>query len=87
MSYFSCGNHFFYKKKIRKFQIVCFARIVYCDETNEETSDVNVHQPTTFAHKNLQMEGITVFWDEFSEVSRAGCKSSSTPTVGLTTYP
>eukprot|EP00066_Takifugu_rubripes_P026085 XP_011615351.1 PREDICTED: autophagy-related protein 2 homolog B isoform X2 [Takifugu rubripes] len=55
-------------------------KTVYCDETNEETSDVNVHQPTTFAHKNLQMEGITVFWDEFSEVSRAGCKSSPTPT-------
>ncbi|XP_033498307.1 autophagy-related protein 2 homolog B isoform X1 [Epinephelus lanceolatus] len=55
-------------------------KIVYCDETGEESSSVNVHQPTTFAHKNLQMEGITVFWDEFSDVSRAGCKSSSTPT-------
>lgn len=60
----------------------CF-RIVYCDETGEESSNVNVHQPTTFAHKNLQMEGITVFWDEFSDVSRAGCKSSPTPTVGV----
>eukprot|EP00064_Thunnus_orientalis_P010090 superscaffoldBa00001335_g10116 len=55
-------------------------KIVYCDETGEESSNVNVHQPTTFAHKNLQMEGITVFWDEFSDVSRAGCKSSPTPT-------
>lgn len=43
-----------------------------------------MHQPTTFAHKNLQLEGITVFWDEFSELSRAGCKSSHTPTVGRT---
>uniref|UniRef100_A0A8D0CVJ8 Autophagy related 2B n=1 Tax=Sander lucioperca TaxID=283035 RepID=A0A8D0CVJ8_SANLU len=55
-------------------------KIVYCDETDEERESVNVHQPTTFAHKNLQMEGITVFWDEFSDVSRAGCKSSPTPT-------
>ncbi|KAF3844809.1 hypothetical protein F7725_007972 [Dissostichus mawsoni] len=54
--------------------------IVYCDETDEESSSVNVHQPTTFAHKNLQMEDMTVFWDEFSDVSRAGCKSSPTPT-------
>uniref|UniRef100_A0A673XHU7 Autophagy related 2B n=1 Tax=Salmo trutta TaxID=8032 RepID=A0A673XHU7_SALTR len=42
-------------------------KIVYCDETGEESSSVNVHQPTTFAHKNLQLEGVTVFWDEFSE--------------------
>ncbi|KAG7238569.1 hypothetical protein INR49_030842 [Caranx melampygus] len=55
-------------------------KIVYCDETGEESSSVNVHQPTTFAHKNLQMEGITIFWDEFSDVSRAGFKSSPTPT-------
>lgn len=53
-------------------------KIVYCDETGEESSSVNVHQPTTFAHKNVQMEGITVFWDEFSDVSRAACKSSPT---------
>uniref|UniRef100_A0A8D3DUE9 Autophagy related 2B n=1 Tax=Scophthalmus maximus TaxID=52904 RepID=A0A8D3DUE9_SCOMX len=59
-------------------------KIVYCDETGEESSSVNVHQPTTFAHKNLQMEGITIFWDEFSDVSRAGCKSSPPPTVGET---
>uniref|UniRef100_A0A673B9W2 Autophagy related 2B n=1 Tax=Sphaeramia orbicularis TaxID=375764 RepID=A0A673B9W2_9TELE len=55
--------------------------IVYCDETDEESSSVNVHQPTTFAHKNLQMEGITIFWDEFSDAPRAGCKSSPPPTV------
>uniref|UniRef100_A0A3Q3VYL5 Uncharacterized protein n=1 Tax=Mola mola TaxID=94237 RepID=A0A3Q3VYL5_MOLML len=54
-------------------------KIVYCDETNEESSNVNVHQPITFAHKKMQMEGITMFWDEFSDVSRAGCKSSPTP--------
>lgn len=56
-------------------------RIVYCDETDGDSSSVNVHQPTTFAHKKLQMEGITIFWDEFSDLSRGGCKSSPTPTV------
>uniref|UniRef100_A0A3Q3L1L7 Autophagy related 2B n=1 Tax=Mastacembelus armatus TaxID=205130 RepID=A0A3Q3L1L7_9TELE len=56
------------------------SKIVYCDETGEESSSVNVHQPTTFAHKNLQMEGITIYWDEFSDVSQAGCKSSPTAT-------
>ncbi|XP_020356756.1 autophagy-related protein 2 homolog B [Oncorhynchus kisutch] len=54
-------------------------KIVYCDETGEESSSVNVHQPTTFAHKNLQLEGVTVFWDEFSEAARAGFKSSPIP--------
>ncbi|CAB1330898.1 unnamed protein product, partial [Coregonus sp. 'balchen'] len=54
-------------------------KIVYCDETGEESSSVNVHQPTTFAHKNVQLEGVTVFWDEFSEAARAGFKSSPTP--------
>ncbi|KAM9433394.1 autophagy-related protein 2 homolog B-like isoform 2-T6 [Salvelinus alpinus] len=54
-------------------------KIVYCDETGESFS-VNVHQLTTFAHKNLQLEGVIVFWDEFSEAARAGFKSSPTPT-------
>lgn len=44
---------------------------------------MNVHQPITFAHKKLQMEGITVFWDEFADVSQAGFKSSPPPPVGL----
>ncbi|XP_068607676.1 autophagy-related protein 2 homolog B [Brachionichthys hirsutus] len=55
-------------------------KIVYRDETAVESSNVNVHQPITFAHKNMQMEGITVFWDEFSDLTRAGCKSSPTAT-------
>ncbi|XP_030641970.1 autophagy-related protein 2 homolog B isoform X2 [Chanos chanos] len=55
-------------------------KMVYCDEMAEEGSSVNVHQPTTFAHKNLMLEGVTVFWDEFSEMSRAGLKSSPTQT-------
>ncbi|CAL9686608.1 unnamed protein product [Knipowitschia caucasica] len=53
-------------------------KIVYFDESDEEGSSVNVHQPTTFAHKKLQLEGVTVFWDEFSDLSQ-GCKSSPTP--------
>ncbi|XP_061156845.1 autophagy-related protein 2 homolog B isoform X1 [Syngnathus typhle] len=50
-------------------------KIFYSDETGEESSNVNVHQPITFAHKKLQMEGITVFWDEFTDF-----KSSPLPT-------
>uniref|UniRef100_A0AAR2KEJ5 Autophagy related 2B n=1 Tax=Pygocentrus nattereri TaxID=42514 RepID=A0AAR2KEJ5_PYGNA len=56
-------------------------RMVYCDEAAEEGSSVNVHQPTTFAHKNLTLEGASVFWDEFSETStpfepvQVGCLS------------
>uniref|UniRef100_A0A673K2H5 Autophagy-related protein 2 homolog B-like n=1 Tax=Sinocyclocheilus rhinocerous TaxID=307959 RepID=A0A673K2H5_9TELE len=42
-------------------------QMVYCDESVEEGSSVNIHQPTTFAHKNLTLEGAYVFWDEFSE--------------------
>lgn len=68
-----------YENEYEYFVHLC--RIVYCDETGEESPSVNVHQPTTFAHKNMQMEGITVFWDEFSVVSR-DCRSSPTPPVG-----
>lgn len=58
-------------------------RMVYCDESVEEASSVNIHQPTTFAHKNLTLDGASVFWDEFSESARAGPKSSPTQTVSL----
>uniref|UniRef100_A0A8C1RC42 Autophagy related 2B n=1 Tax=Cyprinus carpio TaxID=7962 RepID=A0A8C1RC42_CYPCA len=57
--------------------------MVYCDESVEEGSSVNIHQPTTFAHKNLTLEGAYVFWDEFSESARAGLKSSPTQTVSI----
>ncbi|XP_047677677.1 autophagy-related protein 2 homolog B isoform X1 [Tachysurus fulvidraco] len=53
-------------------------RMVYCDEAVEEGSSVNIHQPTTFAHKNLTLEGANVFWDEFCETSRTSVKSSPT---------
>ncbi|KAI2654597.1 hypothetical protein H4Q32_011359 [Labeo rohita] len=55
-------------------------KMIYCDESVEEGSSVNIHQPTTFAHKNLTLEGASVFWDEFSESARAGLKSSPTQT-------
>uniref|UniRef100_A0A8C2ENF5 Autophagy related 2B n=1 Tax=Cyprinus carpio TaxID=7962 RepID=A0A8C2ENF5_CYPCA len=58
-------------------------KMVYCDESVEEGSSVNIHQPTTFAHKNLTLEGAYVFWDEFSESARAGLKSSPTQTVSI----
>ncbi|XP_066550604.1 autophagy-related protein 2 homolog B isoform X1 [Amia ocellicauda] len=56
------------------------SRIVYCDETGEECSGMNVHQPTMFAHKNLQLTGVTVFWDEFSEAARTCLKSPNAQT-------
>ncbi|XP_077394186.1 autophagy-related protein 2 homolog B isoform X2 [Festucalex cinctus] len=59
---------------------VRISKIYYSDETGEESPSVNVHQPITFAHKKLQMEGITVFWDEFTDLSRAGFKTSPLPT-------
>ncbi|XP_073720955.1 autophagy-related protein 2 homolog B-like isoform X2 [Misgurnus anguillicaudatus] len=49
-------------------------KMIYCDESMEDSS-VNIHQPTTFAHKNLTLDGASVFWDEFSESARAGLKS------------
>ncbi|XP_023684208.2 autophagy-related protein 2 homolog B isoform X3 [Paramormyrops kingsleyae] len=53
------------------------AKIVYFDETGDECAGVDVHQPATFAHKNLQLHGVTVFWDEFSESTRNGLRSPS----------
>uniref|UniRef100_A0A8C1SW73 Autophagy related 2B n=1 Tax=Cyprinus carpio TaxID=7962 RepID=A0A8C1SW73_CYPCA len=58
-------------------------KMLYCDESVEEGSSVNIHQPTTFAHKNLTLEGVYLFWDEFSESARAGLKSSPTQTVSI----
>ncbi|KAG2457563.1 ATG2B protein, partial [Polypterus senegalus] len=52
--------------------------VEYFDETGDECSGVNVHQPTMFAHKTLKLSGFTVFWDEFSEAARTCPKFSST---------
>ncbi|XP_018619726.1 autophagy-related protein 2 homolog B isoform X2 [Scleropages formosus] len=51
------------------------AKTVYFDETGDECHGMDVHQPSTFAHKSLQLHGITVFWDEFSESARSNPKS------------
>uniref|UniRef100_A0A8C1FWM1 Autophagy related 2B n=1 Tax=Cyprinus carpio TaxID=7962 RepID=A0A8C1FWM1_CYPCA len=48
-------------------------KMLYCDESVEEGSSVNIHQPTTFAHKNLTLEGVYLFWDEFSESALSIC--------------
>ncbi|XP_063146359.1 autophagy-related protein 2 homolog B isoform X2 [Candoia aspera] len=58
-------------------------KTVYCDETADECSG-NVHQPTAFAHKLLQLSGVSFFWDEFP----ASVKSSPVcSTTQLLTEP
>ncbi|KAE8586365.1 hypothetical protein XENTR_v10021645 [Xenopus tropicalis] len=41
------------------------SRIMYSDETADDHSGVNVHQPSAFAHKALELGGVSIFWDEF----------------------
>ncbi|KAM8921116.1 autophagy-related protein 2 homolog B isoform 2-T2 [Pelodytes ibericus] len=41
------------------------SRTVYSDETADEQPGINVHQPSAFAHKVLELSGVSVFWDEF----------------------
>ncbi|XP_031213724.1 autophagy-related protein 2 homolog B isoform X1 [Mastomys coucha] len=54
-------------------------RTVYCDETADESSGVNVHQPTAFAHKLLQLSGVSLFWDEFSASAKSSPVCSTAP--------
>ncbi|KAM4853880.1 autophagy-related protein 2 homolog B [Thomomys bottae] len=54
-------------------------RTVYCDETADETSGINVHQPTAFAHKLLQLSGVSLFWDEFSASAKSSPVCSTAP--------
>ncbi|MEJ1283867.1 hypothetical protein NN561_014843 [Cricetulus griseus] len=54
-------------------------RTVYCDETADESSGVNVHQPTDFAHKLLQLSGVSLFWDEFSASAKSSPVCSTAP--------
>lgn len=56
-------------------------RTVYCDEAADESSGVNVHQPTAFAHKLLQLSGVTLFWDEFSASAKSSPVCSAAPAV------
>ncbi|XP_069771921.1 autophagy-related protein 2 homolog B-like isoform X4 [Narcine bancroftii] len=51
-------------------------RIEYCDESATECPDVSIHLPTAFAHKNLQMGGISLFWFEFPESARTSPRVS-----------
>ncbi|KAM9294636.1 LOW QUALITY PROTEIN: autophagy-related protein 2 homolog B [Gastrophryne carolinensis] len=47
-------------------------RTVYSDETVDEQSSINVHRPSAFAHKALELSGVSLFWEEFP----ASAKSS-----------
>ncbi|XP_025028955.1 autophagy-related protein 2 homolog B isoform X1 [Python bivittatus] len=52
-------------------------KTVYCDETADECSG-NVHQPTAFAHKLLQLSGVSFFWDEFPASAKSSPVCSTT---------
>ncbi|XP_054423037.1 autophagy-related protein 2 homolog B isoform X1 [Pteronotus mesoamericanus] len=54
-------------------------RTVYCDETADESSGINVHQPTAFARKLLQLSGVSLFWDEFSASAKSSPVCSTAP--------
>ncbi|KAH0521061.1 Autophagy-related protein 2-like protein B [Microtus ochrogaster] len=58
-------------------------RTVYCDETADESSGVNVHQPTAFAHKLLQLSGVSLFWDEFSASAKSSPVCSTAPVLDV----
>uniref|UniRef100_A0A4W3HDI8 Autophagy related 2B n=1 Tax=Callorhinchus milii TaxID=7868 RepID=A0A4W3HDI8_CALMI len=51
-------------------------RTEYRDESANESPDVNVHQPTAFAHKNLQLSGVLLFWHEFPESAKTSPRTS-----------
>uniref|UniRef100_A0A8C9FHB2 Autophagy related 2B n=1 Tax=Pavo cristatus TaxID=9049 RepID=A0A8C9FHB2_PAVCR len=53
-------------------------RTMYCDETADECSGINVHQPTAFAHKLLQLSGVSFFWDEFPASTKSSPVCSAT---------
>ncbi|XP_066200487.1 autophagy-related protein 2 homolog B [Saccopteryx leptura] len=54
-------------------------RTIYCDEAADENSGINVHQPTAFAHKLLQLSGVSLFWDEFSASAKSSPVCSTAP--------
>ncbi|GAB5573149.1 autophagy-related protein 2 homolog B isoform X6 [Prionailurus iriomotensis] len=54
-------------------------RTVYCDEAADESAGMNVHQPTAFAHKLLQLSGVALFWDEFSASAKSSPVCSTAP--------
>lgn len=58
---------------------------MYCDETADECSGINVHQPTAFAHKLLQLSGVSFFWDEFPASAKSSPVCSATQLVKINT--
>lgn len=60
-------------------------RTMYCDETADECSGINVHQPTAFAHKLLQLSGVSFFWDEFPASAKSSPVCSATQLVKMNT--
>lgn len=57
---------------------------MYCDEAADESAGVNVHQPTAFAHKLLQLSGVALFWEEFSASAKSSPVCSTAPVVRTT---
>ncbi|KAG8561555.1 hypothetical protein GDO81_015389 [Engystomops pustulosus] len=53
------------------------SRTVYSDETVDEQSGINVHRPSAFAHKVLELSGVSFFWDEFPASTRSSPVSST----------
>ncbi|KAG9481127.1 hypothetical protein GDO78_010398 [Eleutherodactylus coqui] len=53
------------------------SRTVYSDETVDEQSGINVHRPSAFAHKVLELSGVSFFWDEFPASARTSPVSST----------
>lgn len=56
------------------------SRTVYCDEAAGECSGINVHQPTAFAHKVLEVSGVSLFWEEFPVKSSPVCSTAHVET-------
>uniref|UniRef100_A0A8C5N3S7 Autophagy related 2B n=1 Tax=Leptobrachium leishanense TaxID=445787 RepID=A0A8C5N3S7_9ANUR len=51
-------------------------RTVYSDETADEHPGINVHQPSAFAHKVLELSGVSLFWNEFPASAKSSPCSS-----------
>ncbi|XP_018413862.1 PREDICTED: autophagy-related protein 2 homolog B [Nanorana parkeri] len=58
------------------------SRTMYSDETVDEQSGINVHRPSAFAHKVLELSGVSFFWDEFSASAKTSpvCSTSKVET-------
>ncbi|XP_068110885.1 autophagy-related protein 2 homolog B isoform X2 [Hyperolius riggenbachi] len=54
------------------------SRTVYSDETVDEQSGINVHRPSAFTHKVLELSGVSFFWDEFTASAKSSPVCSTT---------